>query len=484
MVLIVELIVIILYLIGMIGIGAYYTRRAGLSESNFYVAGRSISGFWGGMAIASDYTSAGTLVAGVGLALAFGGWAMYIWPCLLVVFGFLLFAFTLGPRLRAKGFTTLPDHIEQVSGTTFLRGVAAVFILFIMGVYLIVQLKSIGLVGEYVLGIPYWVAVLIMGGTYIAYVVLGGMASSIWTGVVQMIMMLIATFLLFGMSITYAGGLDALMSATVEKAPWFMTVEGKVGLEFPITYGFIMMFIMLALPHVLMRGYSARDETEARRTFIWGAFWNGIFYLFFLFVLVAMMAYVMPHDRPDMAWILLTGKVLPSHVAIGFALAALLAACMSTTSAQLIAASAAVSHDIYAKTIKRGREISELRLAWLGRITALIVGIVTLLITLNPPHLVGKMLILAGSLGGASFLVPLYGGLYWPKLANKYSIGAAMIGGFVTVILTHPLFHILPIEPQTWPGIIGVVVSFILFIAIGLFTSKSTLSQNYPPAKV
>ena len=46
MVLIVELIVIILYLIGMIGIGSYYTRRAGLSESNFYVAGRSISGFW------------------------------------------------------------------------------------------------------------------------------------------------------------------------------------------------------------------------------------------------------------------------------------------------------------------------------------------------------------------------------------------------------------------------------------------------------
>jgi len=472
MVLIVELTVIVLYLIGMIGIGVIYVRRAGLSESDFYVAGRSISGFWGGMAIASDYTSAGTMVGGVGLALAFGGWAMYIWPCLLVVFGFILFGFTLGPRLRAKGFTTLPDYIEQASGTTFLRGVTAAFILFIMAIYLIVQLKTVGLIGEYVLGIPYWVAVLIMGGTYIAYVVLGGMASSIWTGVVQMIMMIIATFLLFVMSVIHAGGLDALMSTAAEKAPWFMTVEGKVGLEFPITYGFIMLFIMLSLPHVLMRCYSARDETEARRTFVWGAFWNGLFYIFFLFVLVGMVVYVMPHDRPDMAWILLTGKVLQSNVAVGFALAALLAACMSTTSAQLIAASAAVSHDIYAKTIKRGCEISEVRLARIGRVTTLIVGIVTLLITLNPPHLVGKMLILAGSLGGASFLAPLYGGIYWPKLANKYSIGVAMIVGFVTVILTHPIFNIFPIEPQTWPGVIGVIVSFILFFVIGLLTSE------------
>lgn len=470
MVKILEFVVIVIYLVAMIGIGVYYVKRASLSESDFYVAGRSISGFWGGLAIASDYTSAGTLVAGVGLALKFGGWGLFIWPCLTIIFGFLLFAFTLGPSLHRKKFTTLPDFFEQ-HGSLTLRAVASFIILFIMGVYLIVQLKAGGLIGEYVLGISYEYSVVIMGATYIIYVFLGGMASSIWTGVVQMIMMLLAVVLLAVSSLVHTGGLAPMMLTAAEKAPWFMTVTGKIGVEFPVTYGFIMMFIMLSMPHVLMRGFSARTETDARRTFLWGGFWTGVFYLFFLLVLVAMVTIVMPNDRPDMAWILLTGEVLPSRIMVGFALASLLAATMSTTSAQLMAASSAISHDIYDKILKRRKEISPDRLAKIARISSLAVGISTIAIALDPPLLVGKMLILAGSLAGASFVVPLFAGLYWHR-ANKYSIGAAMIGGFCSVILTHPIFNIFPLEPQTWPGIIGVGVSAALMIIVSFLMFK------------
>ena len=471
-----ELIVIVIYLVAMIGIGVIYIKKAGLSETDFFVAGRSISGFWGGLAIASDYTSAGTLVAGVGLALKFGGWGLYIWPCLLVVFGFVFFAFTLGPSLREKQFTTLPDFFEE-KGSPALRIVAAIFIILIMGVYLIVQLKAAGLIGEYVLGLPYKAGVIIMGATYIIYVVFGGMASSIWTGVVQMIMMLLAVVTIAIASLVHAGGLTNLMTITAEKAPWFMTSTGKIGMEFPVTYAIIMMFIMLSMPHVLMRGYSAKSESEARRTFLWGGFWTSIFYIFFLLVLVAMMAIIMPVERPDMAWILLTSKILPSHIMTGFALAALLAATMSTTSAQLMATSSAISHDIYTKVIKKNEKISTQRLAYIGRVVTLIVGIITVAITLYPPLLVGKMLSLSGSLAGASFLVPLYGGLYWRR-SNKYAIGASMIGGFCFVILTHPIFNIMPIEPQTWPGVIGVLFSAVIFCTVAIFSKKEDLKED------
>ena len=468
----IPLVVVIVYLLAMVGIGVYFTRRAGKSEADYYAAGKSIPSFWGGMAIASDYTSAGTMVAGLGVTVAFAGLGINMWAGPLVLIGFMLAAFTIGPRLRKKAFTSVPDYISGFGNSVFLRAASAIIIVFIMAVYLVVQLKAIGLVGEYVLGLPYITSVLIVGGVLIIYIALGGMMSSIWTGVVQMFLMLFTVFALAIATLVSAGGLTNLVAGVAEKSPWFLTMEGKIGLSFPVTYAVIMMFIMLSMPHMIMRIFATRSEVGARRTLVWGAFWTGFWTIPWIIVLAGVVYFVMPFKRPDMGFIVLTGDLMPSAVMVGLALAALLAACMSTTSAQLVAASSAISYDIYARVIRRNiEEVSKSTLTWWGRISVLVLGIIVLIIALHPPAFVAKMLLLAGSCGGAAFLAPLYFGLYWPKV-NKYSIGAAMICGFATVIITNPMFNIIPIKPEPWAGIIGTIVSAIVLIIVTVATSN------------
>jgi Na+(H+)/acetate symporter ActP len=66
-------VVVIVYLLAMAGIRVYFRRRAGKSEADYYAAGKSIPNFWAGRAIASDFTRAGTMVAGLGVTVAFAG---------------------------------------------------------------------------------------------------------------------------------------------------------------------------------------------------------------------------------------------------------------------------------------------------------------------------------------------------------------------------------------------------------------------------
>jgi SSS family transporter len=468
------------YLVAMVGIGVYFIRRAGKSEADYYAAGKSIPSFWGGMAIASDYTSAGTMVAGLGVTVAFAGLGLNLWASPLVILGFLLAAFTIGPRLRGKGFTSVPDYFASFGDSLALRAISAIFIVFIMGVYVIVQLKGLGLIGMYVLGINYTLSVVLFGGVLIIYVALGGMMSSVWTGVVQEFLMIFTVLLLAILGLIEAGGLTKLVSTVAQKSPWFFTMEGKIGLSYPFTYSVIMMFIMLSMPHMVMRIYATRSVVGARRTLVWGGFWTGVWTIPWLIVLASVVYFVMPTKQPDMGFILLTGKLLPYSFIIGIALCSLLAACMSTISAQLIAASTSISYDLYARVVKKGvSNVPKETLAWWGRISVIVVGVIVLLIALHPPNFVAKMLLLAGSCAGAAFLAPFYFGLYWSKV-NKYSVGASMVAGFATVILTNPMFHLLPVKPEPIAGIIGAAVSAVVLILITLATSVNVKNSEDP----
>jgi sodium/pantothenate symporter len=271
-----------------------------------------------------------------------------------------------------------------------------------------------------------------------------------------------------------AGGLKELVAGVGAKSPWFLTMEGKIGLAYPATYGVIMMFIMLSMPHMVMRMFSTRSEVGARRTLIWGAFWTGIWSIPWLIVLAAVVYFIMPSKQPDMGFITLTGKVLPYSFMTGLALCSLMAACMSTVSAQLVAASSAIAYDLYARVIRKGiSNVPKSTLTWWGRCSVLGVGIIVLIIAFHPPHFVAKMLLLAGSCAGAAFLAPFYFGLFWPRV-SKYSIGAGMLAGFATVILINPMFKLLPVQPEPVGGIIGAIVSAVVLILVTLLAPNKS----------
>ncbi|MGB9859653.1 MAG: sodium:solute symporter family protein [Moorellaceae bacterium] len=477
----VPLAITLVYLVAIAAIGAYFWRRAGKDEDHYYVAGRSIGSFFAGLAFTSDMLSQGIFAAGVGAAYSFGGIGLCQWNLWFGPATMLLLAYLIAPRLRAEGFTSFPEYFERIGGSRVLRGISAVVVAVAMVGYLVVETKAIGMVGEYVLGVPYATSTLLFGGCLLLYTVLGGMLSSIWSGVIQAVLILLTSGAVALAGIRRAGGFSELVGVVAEKFPWFLTMEGQAGIIYPITFALMTTSIVLAAPHLIMRVFATRSPAEARRTILWGLFFERMFWACMIVVMLAIGAHVMPVDNPDMGFILVMDKVFSSPVMIGIGLAAMLAASMSTTSVQLLAGSAALAHDLYTHLIKKDADVVQPgTLATRGRIASAIIGLVALYLTLNPPPLIINMLTLVGAIIAACFLVPLYVSLFWRRV-NKYAIGGAMAGGFVTVLVTHPLLNILPVHPDTLPVVLGVLASAAIMTVITLGCSwRGATTLNSP----
>ncbi|KYH31496.1 sodium:solute symporter family protein [Neomoorella mulderi] len=468
---VIELDITLVYLVIIAATGIFFWRRAGRDDEQYYVAGRSIGSFFAGLAFTSDMLSAGVLAAGVGAAYTFGGIGLCQWNLWFGPAAMLLLAYMIAPRLRAEGFTSLPEYFERIGGSRVLRGISAVIVVFTMIGYLVVQTKAIGMVGEYVLGVPYATSTLLFSGCLIVYTVLGGMLSSIWSGVVQAVLMVLVSVTVAIVSIQRAGGFSELVGMVAEKFPWFLTMEGKAGIVYPITFALMTTSIVLASPNIIMRVFATRSATEARRTILWGLIFERLFWLGMIVVYLAIGAYVMPVDNPDMGFILIMDRVFSSPLWIGIGLAAMLAAAMSTMSVQLLAGSSALAHDLYTHLLRKDADLARpSTLAARGRVASSLCGLTALWLALNPPSLIMNMLTLVGAVIAACFLVPLYVCLVWRRV-NKYAIGGSMAGGFITVLITHPLINILPVQPDTLPVILGVVVSAVIMVVITLVSS-------------
>ena len=124
----------------------------------------------------------------------------------------------------------------------------------------------------------------------------------------------------------------------------------------------------------------------------------------------------------------------------GIAVAAVLAAVMSTTDALLLACSSAIAHDILGGVVgrlsQRGRSAVRIGSAW-------VIGGVALAWALSPPELITQFYTAGVGILSASLFVPTVFGLWWRKANLAGGIGAILVGA-ATYIIVH--FQIVPVE--------------------------------------
>ena len=161
-------------------------------------------------------------------------------------------------------------------------------------------------------------------------------------------------------------------------------------------------------------------------------------------------------------------QIIPVGIA-GLFLAAPLEAVMSTVSSLLILASAAIIKDIYHTYYVKD---DPARLAKyqknLGKFTiggTLLVGIVTVLLALNPPDIIWVLNLFA--MGGleCAFFWPLVGGIFFKK-GTKQGAVAASIGGVAFYIFAYYNLKVLGINAVVW----GLLVSAILYYVVSYAT--------------
>jgi Na+/proline symporter len=124
----------------------------------------------------------------------------------------------------------------------------------------------------------------------------------------------------------------------------------------------------------------------------------------------------------------------------GMAVAAVLAAVMSTTDALLLACSSSISHDLLGRFLQ---EKTTQRMVGLVRVgTAWAIGILALYWAYSPPELISQFYTAGVGLLSGSLFVPVIAGLWW-KRANRLGGVLALLAGALTYVLVQ--LQVLPL---------------------------------------
>ncbi|GGF30892.1 cation acetate symporter [Halobacillus andaensis] len=504
-----------------IGIAIFNTAK---QTSEFYVASRGVPPIFNGMAIGADWMSAASFIgmAGTVMVLGYDGLAYIMgWTG-----GYLLLTFLLAPQLRKYGRYTVPEFIGDRYRSNTARLIAAVATIIISFTYSVGQLSGSGVVIGRLLEVNTAVGTLI-GVVLIAfYSAMGGMKGITWTQVAQYIVLIVAYLIpVIFMS----------LQLTSNPAPWLSygevinnmrELDQELGISeyvVPFTeatkWQFIaLMFTLMAgtagLPHVIVRFYTVATMKAARWSGAWALLFIGLLYLsapvyaaFSRFILMTEVANSSIDNLPawTQPWIntgqlsvadtngdgILQWQELSIHndivvmatpeianlgvFVIGLMAAGAMAAALSTAGGLMIAISAALSHDIYYRSINP--KATESKRLLVGRYSIVIATVAAGLLALNPPGAITQIVAWAFALASGSFFPALLLGVWW-KRANGPGVIAGMITG-LTVTLGYIFFsqalgiQILGII-DTGAGVFGAASAIIANVIVSLSTKPPT----------
>ncbi|MGR9048568.1 sodium:solute symporter family protein [Halobacillus faecis] len=505
-----------------IGIAVYNKARA---TSDFYVAGRGVPPVYNGMAIGADWMSAASFIglAGTVMILGYDGLAYIMgWTG-----GYLLLTFLLAPQLRKYGRYTVPEFIGDRYRSNTARLIAAVATIIISFTYSVGQLSGSGVVIGRLFEINTVTGTLI-GVVLIAfYSAMGGMKGITWTQVAQYLVLIIAYLIpVIFMS----------LQLTQNPVPWISygdvisemrTIDQELGISeyiIPFTEGSKWQFIALmftltagtaGLPHVIVRFYTVATMKAARWSGAWALLFIGLLYLsapayaaFSRFILMTEVAGSQLNNLPawTQAWVD-TGRlsladnnsdgvlqwselVISNDIVvmatpeianlgifvIGLMAAGAMAAALSTAGGLMIAISAALSHDIYFRSINPNA--SEKKRLAVGRWSIVLATVAAGLIALNPPGAITQIVAWAFALASGSFFPALLLGVWWKRANGPGVIAGLLVGLSVTLgyifAAKYGGFTILGII-DTGAGVFGASAAIIANVAVSLMTA--------PPSK-
>jgi cation/acetate symporter len=446
------------------------------SAADFYTAGGGITGFQNGLAIAGDYMSAASFL-GISAAVMVSGFDGLIFSIGFLV-GWPVVTFLLAERLRNLGKFTFADVAAFRFEQTPVRVFAASGTLVVVAFYLIAQMVGAGQLIKLLFGLEYWIAVVIVGGLMMVYVLFGGMTATTWVQIIKAIMLLGgATFMAlmvlwqFGFSpeamfakaveiktdIAAKGGKDA---ATAAKEGFSIMGPGGFVKDpiSAISFGMALMFGTAGLPHILMRFFTVPNAKEARKSVLWATTWIGYFYILTFIIGFGAIVYVLTNPGfldakggliggNNMAAVHLANAV-GGNVFLGFISAVAFATILAVVAGLTLSGASAVSHDLYGTVVKKGQADSrdELRVS---RITTVVLGIVAVVLGIAfEKQNIAFMVSLAFAIAASANFPVLLMSVLWKGCTTR----GAVIGGFLGLISSVVL---TVVSPAVWEATLG-----------------------------
>jgi len=471
-------------------IGIAIWSKAG-STKEFYVAGSGVSPIANGMATAADWMSAASFISMAGL-ISFMGYdgSVYLmgWTG-----GYVLLALLLAPYLRKFGKFTVPDFIGDRYYSDTARLVAVFCALIISFTYVAGQMRGVGLVFSRYLEVDINTGVVIGMAIVLFYAVLGGMKGITYTQVAQYCVLIFAFMVpAIFISMQMTGNPIPQLGFGSEGSDGIYLLEKLDGLSRDLGFHeyttgskskldvfFITAALMIGtagLPHVIVRFFTVKKVSDARKSAGWALLFIAILYTtapaIAVFARTNLIETVSEKKYEDMpVWFenwektgLLTftdknndGVIqyvadsqineltidrdimvmanpeiaeLPNWV-IALLAAGALAAALSTAAGLLLVISSSVSHDLIKKIIKP--DVSEKGELIAARVSAFFAVLMAGYFGINPPGFVAAVVALAFGLAAASFFPAIVMGIFYKRM-NKEGAVSGMITGLLFML--------------------------------------------------
>ncbi len=443
-----------------LGITVWASKRT-RTRSDFYAAGNSIGGMQNGLAIAGDFMSAATFLGVTALVYSTGMDAM-----LFVIGGTLGWAVILllvAERLRNLGQYTFSDVVAFRLDRKPVRTMSAVGSLAVAIPYLLAQMVGAGALIQILFGLPYGVAVVLVGVLMTLYVMFGGMLATTWIQTIKAVLLLTGgTIIAFGVMSMMSFSFSDLVVAAVAEHPQgaAIMVPGVIFTDMItiISIGLAFVFGTAGLPHVLMRFFTVPDALQARRSVAYAIGFIGYFQS--LIFIIGLGAIVFVTNNPEFLTVegsLIGGsnmsavhlsKVIGGDLFLGFISAVAFATILAVVSGLTLSAAAAVSHDIYANVLRHGQNDRDTELK-ISRITTLVIGLTTmaLAILLEGENVAVLALIALAIAASVNFPV-MFLSMYWSRFTTRGALAGGYAGLATALIL-------VMLGPTVWVTVFG-----------------------------
>ena len=469
-----QLIAIVIYLIGMIGIGFYgYQKTTNLDDymlggrklnavTSALSAGASDMSQWLLMGLPGAIYVAGLVEAWIAIGLLIGAWLNWIF---------------VAPRLRAyttvaNNSITIPSFLDNrfKNNSKILRIVSGIIILVYFTFYVSSGMVAGGIFFQSSFGFSYHTGLIIVALVTITYTFIGGFLVVSFTDVVQGTMMFLALILVPIIGVFATGGIEETISIIREVDATllnFFATATTAGIISSLAWG----LGYFGQPHIIIRFMainSVKETKQARRI--------GIGWMFLSLTgaastaLVGVAYFTLNPDLtltdPEAVFIAL-GQIFFHPLIAGFMLAAVLAAIMSTVSSQLLVTSSALVEDIFKAVFRT--DATQKQLVNVSRGAVLAVSLIAMVFAWQQNDTILGLVSFAWAGFGAAFGPVILLALYWKKFTGAGALWGMIVGAVTVFVwgsteLSNYLYEIVP--------------GFLLCLLVGVIASKITYHPN------
>ncbi len=473
----------------------YFSARKSSGSSAYFAAGRRITGWQNGLAVAGDYMSAASFLGIAGM-IALSGYDGFLYSVGFLV-AYLTVLLLVAEPLRNAGKYTMADVLAYRLSPRPVRALASLSTIVVSTFYMIAQMVGAGgLVVVLLPGISYHVAVVCVGILMIVYVVFGGMLATTWVQIVKAVLLMSGSVFLsvlvmskFHFSLTEF--FNSLSQISFHKGTEVVTADFLTpGMKFKNPLDFISLSLALVfgtagLPHILIRFYTVPDAKTARASVVWAMVLIGIFYImttFFGFGAASVLGpdFIAKNGGGNMAAPQLA-KALGGDIFFAFISAVAFATILAVVAGLTISASTSFAHDFFTNVIHHGKEQKPGEEVRVARITAIVVGAVSigLAIALGPSANVAFLVGLAFAVAASANLPVIVFSIFWKRFNTTGAVSGLIVGllSSIGIILISPTImkidaptvaasarHLIQanaIFPLENPGIVSIPLGFL-----------------------